>query len=257
MRAVADWIDDLAGDLRRIAEGTHHDPHGVLGARTRGGRSTVLVHLPDTAAVIIDGRHEMQRGAGSDFFRWQGPPGSLSLHYRLSRRDGRGGTQERIAPYSFFPTIGPQDLTAFSGGFEARAWQFLGAQLMQVDGVSGVRFAVWAPNAARVSVVGPFCDWDGRRYPLRSLASSGVWEIFIPGLAAGELYKFELRHRSGGTLALKTHPYGRASELRPGTASIVCDSHYGWDDAGWLQARRQPHPPPSPFNILQPPLRSP
>ena len=239
MRAVADWIYGLAGDLQRIAEGTHHDPHGVLGARERGGQTTLLVHLPDTAAVRIDGQHEMQRVAGSDFFRWQGPPGTLSLHYRLRRRDGRGGTQERIDPYSFFPTIGPQDLTAFSGGFEARAWQFLGAQTMQVDGVSGVRFAVWAPNAQRVSVVGPFCDWDGRRYPLRSLASSGVWEIFIPGLAAGELYKFELRHRGGGTVALKTDPYGRASELRPGTASIVCDSHYDWNDAGWLQARRE------------------
>src|SRR5258708_25444466 len=221
MRAVADWIDDLAGDLRRIAEGTHHDPHGVLGARTRGGRSTVLVHLPDTAAVIIDGRHEMQRVAGSDFFRWQGPPGTLSLHYRLSRRDGRGGTQERIDPYSFFPTIGPQDLTAFSGGFEARAWQFLGAQLMQVDGVSGVRFAVWAPNAARVSVVGPFCDWDGRRYPLRSLASSGVWEILIPGLAAGELSKFRLPERRRRTGAPQTRPHSRAAAFGPGPAPRV------------------------------------
>ena len=227
MRAVADWVDDLAGDLQRLAAGTHHDPHAVLGARERGGQVTVLVHLPDTAGVRIDGQHEMRRVAGSDFFRWQGLPGTLSLHYRLCRRDGRSGTQERIDPYSFFPTITSQDLTAFNGGFEARAWQFLGAQCMAVDGVAGVRFAVWAPNAERVSVVGPFCDWDGRRYPLRNLGSSGVWEVFIPGLAAGELYKFELRHRNAGGLVLKTDPYGRASELRPGTV-LTQDELIAW-----------------------------
>jgi 1,4-alpha-glucan branching enzyme len=137
------------------------------------------------------------------------------------------------------PTIAAADLTAFSGGYEARAWQFLGAQVLRVDEVEGVRFAVWAPNAERVSVVGPFCDWDGRRLPMRSLGASGVWELFVPGLGQGELYKFELRHRGTGAIALKTDPYGRAGELRPGTASIVCDSRYAWGDEGWFKARRE------------------
>ncbi len=182
----------------------------------------------------------MARLGDSDFFAWQGPPGSLPVHYRLRWRDSDGHDHERIDPYSFAPSFGASDLTAFSGGYEARGWQFLGAQLMSLDGISGVRFALWAPNAERVSVVGPFCRWDGRCYPLRNLGASGVWEIFIPGLVAGELYKFELRHRGSNTLTLKSDPYGRASELRPGTASIVADSHHAWGDADWLRrgARR-------------------
>src|SRR5258706_10143067 len=136
---AADWCEDLAGVWGRLAAGRHHDPHGVLGARERGGEATVLAHLPDTAAVTIDGQHEMRRVAGSDFFRWQGPLGTLSLHYRPCRRHGRGGTQERVDPYSFFPTLTSRDLTAFNGGFEARAWQFLGAPCMAGQGVGGAR----------------------------------------------------------------------------------------------------------------------
>jgi len=238
MVPASDWIDDLGEDLRRIAAGTHHDPHGVLGARDRRGLSTLIVYLPAAHAVTIDGRHELARVAGSDFFRWQGPRGSLSTHYPLCWLDRHDAPQERIDPYSFWPTIAPRDLTAFSGGFEARGWQFLGAQPLIVDGVAGVRFALWAPNAERVSVAGPFCEWDGRRCPMRNLGASGVWELFMPGLGAGELYKFELRHRATGAVVLKSDPYGRASELRPGTASIVCDSRYLWNDAAWLDARR-------------------
>ena len=236
---MANWIDELADDLRRIAAGTHHDPHGVLGARDRGALSTLITYLPAAQNVTIDGRLAMTRLPGTDFFHWQGSHGTLGNHYRLCWRDSHNAAQERIDAYSFFPTISASDLTAFRAGFEARAWQFFGAQTLRVDDVNGVRFAVWAPNAERVSVVGPFCEWDGRRFPLRNLGSSGVWEIFIPALDAGELYKFEIRQRAQGTLALKCDPYGRASELRPGTASIVCDSHYTWNDNAWLQARRE------------------
>ena len=237
---MANWIDDLADDLRRIAAGTHHDPHGVLGLRKRGTLSTLIAYLPAARSASIDGRLDLARIPGSDFFTWQGPPnGGLPRHYRICWRDGQDAPQERIDPYSFLPTIGARDLTAFSGGYEARAWQFLGAQSLQVDGVDGVRFALWAPNAERVSVVGPFCDWDGRRLPLRTLGSSGVWELFVPALGLGELYKFEIRHRVTGAVVLKSDPYGRATELRPGTASVVCDSHYGWSDGDWLRARRE------------------
>ena len=237
--AMVNWSDDLASDLRRIAAGTHHDPHAVLGARDRGTVATLIAYLPAAQAVSIDGRLELTRIPGSDFFRWQGPLGSLPRHYRLCWRDAQNAARERIDPYSFSPTINARDLTAFSGGFEARAWQFLGAQSLRVDDIDGVRFAVWAPNAERVSVVGPFCEWDGRRYPLRSLGANGVWELFVPGLHAGELYKFEIREPTLGTVVLKSDPYGRAAELRPGTASIVCDSHYSWHDTDWLQARRR------------------
>jgi 1,4-alpha-glucan branching enzyme len=239
MSAAADWITELAGDLQRLAVGSHHDPHGVLGGHERRGLATVLAYLPGTATATIDGRLELSRVPGTDFFHWQGPPGSIETHYRLCWHDSQGNSHGRIDPYSFFPTIGPGDLSAYSGGYEARAWQFLGAQLFEVDGITGVRFAVWAPNAERVSVVGPFCEWDGRRFPMRSLGASGVWELFVPGLAAGDLYKFELRTRPGGMVTLKFDPYGRASEFRPGTASIVSDSHYDWRDAEWMRARRE------------------
>jgi len=239
MVPAEDWLDDLEEDLRRIAAGTHHDPHGVLGARERHGLATLIAYLPSAHAVTIEGRLAMTRVAATDFFRWQGPAGSLGLHYRLCWLDRHDAPQERIDPYSFWPTIAAADLTAFSGGFEAQAWQFLGARTLVVDGIAGVRFAVWAPNAERVSVVGPFCEWDGRRCPMRSLGASGVWELFVPGLKAGELYKFELRHRTAGAVVLKSDPYGRAAELRPGTASIVCDSHYAWRDQPWLAQRRQ------------------
>ena len=233
------WTVNLQDDLRRIAAGIHHDPHGVLGGHERAGLSTVLTYLPSCQAARLEGQLEMTRLPDSDFFYWQGPRGTLPVHYRIGWRDSHGYDHERVDPYSFAPCFGSSDLTAFSGGYEARAWQFLGAQLLHIDGVGGVRFAVWAPNATRVSVVGPFSGWDGRHYPLRSLGASGVWEIFIPGLVAGEVYKYELRHRDSETLALKCDPYARASELRPATASIVCDSHYRWGDADWLRARRE------------------
>ena len=239
MTSGTHWTTNLADDLRRIAAGTHHDPHGVLGGHVRESHSTVLVHLPSTQSAQLAGGLDMTRLGEGDFFGWRGPQGTVPVHYRLRWRDSDGHYHERIDPYSFAPSFGASDLTAFTGGYEARGWQFLGAQLMSIDDISGVRFAVWAPNAERVSVVGPFCQWDGRRYPLRNLGASGVWEIFIPGLVAGELYKFELRHRGSDTLTLKCDPYGRASELRPGTASIVIDSHHAWGDADWLRKRYQ------------------
>ena len=236
---MGNWIDDLAQDRGRIAAGTHHDPHGTLGLHDRGGLSTLLAYLPAARSASIEGRLPLQRIPNSDFFQWQGPVGTLPRHYRLEWRDSHDTPHQRIDPYSFWPTIGVADLTAFSAGHEARAWQFLGAQRMQVDGIDGVRFAVWAPNAERVSVAGPFCDWDGRRLPMRALGASGVWELFVPGLDAGALYKYEIRQRPNGAVALKTDPYGRATELRPETASIVCDSHHPWGDGEWMRARRE------------------
>jgi 1,4-alpha-glucan branching enzyme len=114
----------------------------------------------------------------------------------------------------------------------------LGAHPARIDGIDGVRFAVWAPNAERVSVVGLFCDWDGRRLPMRVLGGSGVWELFLPGLAVGEIYKFEILSRHTGQVELKTDPYARAMEMRPATASIVTDpASYTWQDGQWMSAR--------------------
>jgi 1,4-alpha-glucan branching enzyme len=128
----------------------------------------------------------------------------------------------------------------FASGQHVEAWRMLGAHPASYDGVPGVRFAVWAPNAERVSVVGPFCEWDGRRLPMRVLGGSGVWELFVPGLAIGEIYKFELRNRTTGAVEVKTDPYAFAMEMRPATAGLVTDPFsYSWHDQQWMQRREQ------------------
>ena len=179
----------------------------------------------------------MARIGDSDFFQWQGDTSELPEHYVIRRVDSTGESRSSIDPYSFAPTIGADDLARFANGTHVEAWRFLGAQLLTIDGIAGTRFAVWAPNAERVSVVGPFCDWDGRRLPMRILGSSGIWELFVPGLGEGELYKFEIRARDRPAVTLKSDPYARAGEFRPGTASIVCGSHHQWRDDDWLQSR--------------------
>src|SRR5271165_1578075 len=198
MNPVAQRLHELADDLRRIGEGRHHDPHQVLGRHERDGQSIVLAYLPGARLVRLEHRHEMRRIRGTDVFAWAGAGAGLPAHCRLSWIDEAGALREQIDPYGFAPAIDPADLAAFGAGSHASAWSFLGAHAMQIDGIDGVRFAVWAPNAERVSVVGPFCQWDGRRCPMRVLGGSGVWELFLPALTPGEIYKFELRARDGG-----------------------------------------------------------
>jgi 1,4-alpha-glucan branching enzyme len=189
-------------------------------------------------ASLADGR-PLARAGKSDFFELQVPAGGLEDHPRLAWIDSAGRRHERVDPYSFLPTLSPPDLALFASGNHAEGWRMLGAHPAVLDGIPGVRFAVWAPNAGRVSVVGPFCDWDGRRLPMRVLGASGVWELFVPGLALGELYKFELRNRDTGGVEVKTDPYAFAMELRPATAGIVTDTHaYRWGDGEWMRSRR-------------------
>jgi 1,4-alpha-glucan branching enzyme len=134
------------------------------------------------------------------------------------------------------PLITDYDLYLFGEGNHTRIYDRLGAHPVTVDGVAGVHFAVWAPNAASVSVVGDFNEWDGRRHPMRALGESGVWAVVVPGAAEGQRYKFELHLRSGG-LVLKTDPYGFAFELAPATAAIICRPDYQWTDDGWMEER--------------------
>ncbi|HKZ73438.1 MAG TPA: 1,4-alpha-glucan branching protein GlgB, partial [Steroidobacteraceae bacterium] len=214
------------------------DPHGVLGAHAIADGLSVIVHLPAAARVRLDRRHDAQRIESTDFFAWRGGRGDLPAHYRVSWIDAHGATFEQFDPYCFAPTIGPDVLARFASGRDTGAWRSLGAHACTIEGVAGVRFSVWAPDAERVSVVGPFCLWDGRRYPMRVLGASGVWEVFVPGIEPGELYKFELRNRATGAILLKSDPYARASERRPATASIVTGTEaFRWSDEGWLERR--------------------
>jgi len=226
----------IAAELDRIAAGRHHDPHGFLGPHADGGSTVVRTYIPAArSAQLHDGR-ALVRFGNSDLFELNAS--DLPAHPRIVWVDDRGRTRERIDPYSFAPTLSDSDLALFASGHHVEAWRMLGAHPATYDGIAGVRFAVWAPNAERVSVVGPFSEWDGRRLPMRVLGSSGVWELFVPGMAVGDLYKFELRNRDTGAVEVKTDPYAFAMELRPATAGVIADPFgYAWWDHVWMQQR--------------------
>ena len=210
----------------------------MLGPQRLSAGTVVRAYLPATTRVqLADGR-ELARVGDSDCFELTAAD-VIDAHPRLLWVDDAGRRHERIDPYSFAPSLDAPDLALFGSGGHVEAWKMLGAHPARLDGIDGVRFAVWAPNAERVSLVGPFCDWDGRRLPMRVLGHSGVWELFMPGLAVGEIYKFEVRGRHGQT-TLKTDPYALAMEMRPATASLVTDADsYRWQDEAWMRTRQQ------------------
>ena len=162
-----------------------------------------------------------------------------------------GGEQVTEDPYSFGPQLGDMDLYLFSEGNHRDLANRLGAQPIEVEGIAGVRFSVWAPNAKRVSVVGPFNNWDGRRHPMRLRHASGVWELFIPGLAVGETYKYEVLAHDG-VLPLKADPLARATELPPSTASKVAGPlAHDWRDHDWLRERGEVQGIGAPLSIYE------
>ena len=149
----------------------------------------------------------------------------------------RSGDSERSIddPYRFPPILGEIDVHLIAEGRHLRLDEKLGGHPTTIDGVTGVRFAVWTPNAERVSVVGDFNEWDGRRHPMRFRGECGVWEIFLPGIEAGALYKYEILAKNGESIALKTDPFAFFCEQAPGTAAIVYDlGRYRWNDAAWM-----------------------
>ncbi|TAG28774.1 MAG: 1,4-alpha-glucan branching enzyme, partial [Verrucomicrobia bacterium] len=234
-------------EIARFSQATCAQPHGLLGMhKAKSGRSSGLVvraFLRDALACeVIDlendgASHAMERISTDGLFEVFLPRRKTHFIYQLRVTRNNGELRQFHDPYRFLPTLGDQDLYLFNEGNEHRIYEKLGAHLRVVDGVAGVAFAVWAPAAARVSVVGNFNYWDGRYHPMRPLGASGVWELFIPGLGEGELYKFELR-TPPGNLLIKTDPYGTAFEAPPGNASIVCNPRkHVWGDAAWLERR--------------------
>jgi 1,4-alpha-glucan branching enzyme len=230
----------LAPELRKIVEARHHDPFSVLGRHEQQDGMVVRAFLPGVLEVgIAEGELTMERVPGTDLFEWRGGADSVPPSYRLIWRDSEHRDHIRHDPYSFPPQLTDFDLHLFNEGKHRHAYRFMGAHPHEAEGVGGILFAVWAPNAERVSVVGDFNRWDGRAHPMRVRGSSGVWELFIPDLPTGTLYKFEIRNRHSGEILLKTDPYGQRFELRPGTASIVVDGlAYAWNDEAWLERRQ-------------------
>jgi len=231
---------NIEPELKRIIQARHHDPFAVLGRHRVGDRLHLRAYVPSaTEVTVADGELPMHRVADSDLFEWQGAADAVPDHYRLIWRDTEHREHLAHDPYTFAPQLSDFDLHLFSEGRHWHAYRFLGAHLHEADGIAGVLFAVWAPNAERVSVVGDFNAWDGRRHPMRVRGGSGVWELFVPDLAPGALYKFEIRNRDTGAVLLKSDPYGQRSELRPGTASVVADADdYRWNDGQWLEGRQ-------------------
>jgi 1,4-alpha-glucan branching enzyme len=234
-------LTEVDSELRKIIEARHHDPFTVLGKHSVGGGTVVRAHIPRaTEVTIAEGLLPMQRIPDTDVFEWYGEAEELPDHYRLIWRDA--GRHEHIAhdPYTYPPQLSDFDLHLFAEGKHWHAYRFLGANEHEVAGVAGALFAVWAPNAERVSVVGDFNRWDGRSHPMRVRPGYGVWELFIPDLSPGALYKFEIRNRESGKLSLKSDPYGRQFELRPQTASIVVPRDcYEWTDEAWMRRRAE------------------
>ncbi|MCG6862919.1 MAG: 1,4-alpha-glucan branching protein GlgB [Chromatiaceae bacterium] len=243
----------LSDPIVRLLEARHHDPFEVLGRHVDKDSCLVRVFLPHAEAVRIpDADIDLIRIQGTDLFEWKGRPRDLPERYRLSWVDKAGNSYSRYDPYCFPPQLEDFDLHLFGEGCHWHAYRFLGAHECTLDGVHGVRFAVWAPNAERVSVVGDFNDWDGRIHPMRVRGGSGVWELFIPDLGVGGLYKFEIRD-SDGNVQVKIDPYARSFEQRPQTAAYICgESRFRWRDQDWMQARAEAdwqHKPLSVYEI--------
>jgi len=231
---------DLPEDLVRLIEARHHDPFSALGRHRREGADLIRLILPQAEHVALgDDGPEVPRIPGTDLFELDISGLEIPYHYRLHWLDKQGQRQNHIDPYTFPPQLSDFDLYLFGEGRHWHIYRILGAHPHTIDGIPGTLFATWAPNAERVSVVGDFNEWDGRRHPMRIHGSSGVWELFIPELPSGTLYKFEIRNRQYGSILLKTDPYGQEFELRPNTASIVRSGEpYPWSDAAWVEARQ-------------------
>src|SRR6478672_12495761 len=232
-----------AGERAALLEGRHANPHQLLGAHAAlvGGVSGVVVRVLQPAAadcaVVVHGVATPLRAEGDGLFAGflSGVTVPFRYHLRFIAEDGT--TWERGDAYRHWPTIGEMDLYLFREGTHRQLWTMLGAHLREVDGDEGTAFALWAPNAERVSVVGDWCGWDGRQFPMRRLGDSGLWELFIPGVLENALYKYELRTKDGG-IRVKTDPIALKTEQAPNTASIVVrERTYPWNDDHWMRDR--------------------
>ncbi|VVP15930.1 1,4-alpha-glucan branching enzyme GlgB [Pseudomonas fluorescens] len=243
-----------ARDIDALVRAEHHDPFAILGPHGDGaGGQFIRAYLPDALSVQV-----VARDSGEELGNLEATqtPGLFVGHFDraqpyLLRTRWAGGEQLSEDPYSFGPLLGEMDLYLFAEGNHRDLSACLGAQLKTVDGVDGVRFAVWAPNAKRVSVVGDFNNWDGRRHPMRLRHPTGVWEVFIPRMQAGEAYKYEILG-SHGILPLKADPMALATSLPPDTASKVASPlSVDWQDQDWMLSRGDRHRSNAPLSIYE------
>ncbi|MET8566379.1 1,4-alpha-glucan branching enzyme [Streptomyces flaveolus] len=246
--AVSPAVD--AGDRERLLRGTHHDPHSVLGAHPVPGGVAFRAFRPYARAVtVVSGELRAElHDDGDGFFSGLLPLTEVPVYRLLVTYDGT--VHETEDAYRFLPTLGELDLHLIGEGRHEQLWQALGAHVTTHQGVTGTRFAVWAPNARGVRVTGGFNFWDGTGFPMRSLGGTGVWELFVPGIGEGELYKFEIT-RPDGSRTQRADPLARRTEVPPATSSIVHASHHEWGDGEWLAHRADTPVHAAPFSVYE------
>ena len=231
----------MNNSLQQLQNGTHHDPFETLGRHPEGDGEVFRTFMPMAEEVELIGYGKMKRVEGSEMFEahlGSREAAAIPHHFKLrciEKATGKG--REFHSPYSFGPQVGDIDIHLFAQGKHKQAWKFLGAHLKTIDGVSGCLFSIWLPDVQRISVVGDFNGWNGLRHPMRNRGYSGIWELFIPGLQAGDSYKFEIFTRDGD-IKLKADPYGQQMAQRPDTTSVIASKEtYEWQDSAWLEKR--------------------
>ena len=241
-------------EVDALVQGIHNNPHHILGMHECIDDLYINAYLPGAKVVnAIEVSTKKKYTLVSERV-----PGFFSVvikdkkpfEYKLNVRFDNGDEVTYFDPYVFEPVIDPIDISLFNEGKHYSIYEKMGAHPMTVDGVEGVLFAVWAPNADRVSVVGNFNNWDGRRHPMRKLDYSGIYELFIPGKLVGEIYKYEIKAKSGQVF-MKSDPYAFSSEVRPANASRIVDISYKWKDAAWMEKREDKNTDEQPMAIYE------
>ena len=231
-----------AADLQALFGLVHPDPHALLGAHPTPGGVIVRALRPEAARVelLIPGEppRELSQLQAAGLFELTLPDKQQTFPYELRTSYPDGNIFTERDAYAFLPTLGNFDEHLFGEGRHLNLYDKLGAHVRTLGDVRGVSFAVWAPSAAGVSVVGSFNHWDGRLHQMRRLGGSGIWEIFVPDLAPGALYKYEM-HQPGALAFLKADPYALQSEVPPATSSIVFAPAYEFQDQAWIEQRAQ------------------
>jgi 1,4-alpha-glucan branching enzyme len=243
-------------ELDAIARREHPEPHAILGAHPSDGGVVVRAFRPSADSVAVKpakGKSvELECIHPAGIFEGEIPGAKLPLRYKLKVDYGPGGKFTIDDPYSFLPTLGELDLHLIGEGRHEELYARLGSHVTEHQGVTGTAFAVWAPAARAVSVVGDFNSWDGRLHAMRSLGSGGIWELFLPDVGAGQRYKYEILAAEGEIL-LKADPYAQETEVPPKTASVVFEPNYTWSekDAEFLLSRRESQPLGEPVSIYE------
>ncbi len=247
--------------IAAIASSDHRDPFEVLGMHeiSYNGRPAIVVraYFVDVSQCFVYASDEnklypMTRVPQTGFFETVFLDRQRVFSYKLETVDDQGARKRFHDVYSFLPVLGEADLYLYGEGKHYKIYEKLGCHLITHNGVEGALFAVWAPNAKRISIVGDFNQWDGRKHLMRTRGTSGIWELFVPGLTEGEHYKFEIKTQFDH-LYLKTDPYGFHFQERPETASIIVDldKHFTWDDQEWVARRAKSDPWKTPISVYE------